>query len=343
MISSLSIKGFTVFQNASFDFVPGINVLVGANASGKTHVMKLLYAMQRAQADFNLSMGQWNIIERLLGVFRPENPNDLVNNTIKPQIATVAAEWNSVLYEFALQAGSKGKGDNFVTGNGARWQNMPLPVFIPAKDMLANSIGFISLYDQRNIDFDEISRDILSLAFTPTLRAPARTAAEPLLKVISDRLGGEVEVEGERFYLSGRGHRFEMHLVAEGWRKMALLYQLIANGSISEGSVLYWDEPEANLNPSMMDDLVGVLYALARNGTQIFLATHSYIILKELELQKREEDSLRIFAMAKNEKVGSVTPHPAASYAELSPNLIASQFERIYDLEIDRVIGGANG
>ena len=48
MIRQLAAEGFTVFpQRESFSFVPGINVIVGGNDSGKSHLMKLCYALSR--------------------------------------------------------------------------------------------------------------------------------------------------------------------------------------------------------------------------------------------------------------------------------------------------------
>jgi len=330
MIEKLHIDNFTVFRKVDFDFVPGINVLVGANATGKTHVMKLLYAIQKAQ--FSSHEGP-QIGKRLYAIFRPESLDDLVHQKSRSRTADVTAVWNGRPYPVKIfHEGS-------VVNAGSQWDHVTQPVFIPVKDMLAHSVGFLSLYDQRNIDFDETHRDILSLAFTPTLREATLGDAGPLLDRIAEQLEGHVEVQGERFYLAGKNGRFEIHLVAEGWRKLALLYQLIANGSLTSGSVLYWDEPETNLNPSLMDEVIDILFELARRGTQIFLATHNYIILKELELQKREGDTLRMFAMERLKKDGSVVVNPANSYAELSPNMIAAQFERIYDLEIERAMG----
>lgn len=43
--------------------------------------------------------------------------------------------------------------------------------------------------------------------------------------------------------------RQEFNLVAEGIRKMVLLWQLVKNGTLEKGSVLFWDESEANINP----------------------------------------------------------------------------------------------
>ncbi len=121
--------------------------------------------------------------------------------------------------------------------------------------------------------------------------------AEMVLDLLSEKLEGTVDTRGERFYLVGKTGRHEMHMVAEGWRKFALLYLLTANGSLGRGSVLYWDEPETNLNPSIMDELIHVLFALSRFGVQVFLATRDYIIPKELDLQRTEADLPRFFAM----------------------------------------------
>jgi|HubBroStandDraft_6_1064221.scaffolds.fasta_scaffold125129_2 recombinational DNA repair ATPase RecF len=45
MIKSLHVKNFTVFPEVSFDFANHLNVIVGDNGAGKTHVLKLAYAV----------------------------------------------------------------------------------------------------------------------------------------------------------------------------------------------------------------------------------------------------------------------------------------------------------
>lgn len=47
-IDSLRLTGFTAFEDAQFDFAPGVNVLIGPNGSGKTHAMKIAYCVLRA-------------------------------------------------------------------------------------------------------------------------------------------------------------------------------------------------------------------------------------------------------------------------------------------------------
>lgn len=47
-LGAVTFKNFTVFEDATFELCPGVNVLIGANATGKTHAMKAMYAVLRA-------------------------------------------------------------------------------------------------------------------------------------------------------------------------------------------------------------------------------------------------------------------------------------------------------
>lgn len=80
-----------------------------------------------------------------------------------------------------------------------------------------------------------------------------------------------------------------MPLVAEGMRKLAMLSRLIANGTLLESGFLFWDEPEANLNPRVLRYVAETIAQLARSGVQVFVGTHSLYLLKELEILKRKE------------------------------------------------------
>lgn len=333
MYKSVDIENFTVFKKAHFDFVPGINVLAGANASGKTHLLKLLYAMPQSKLT-----EPYVITDYLRSVFNSESAIDLVSQSESVIISTSQFETEDTQFQLTI---------NKRLGAASTRHNQSIPVtdystrnpsvFIPAKDVLGNSLGFLSLYEKREIDFDVTYKDILTLASLPPLRDSHINGKQPLLDLLAEKLEGLVTSKGQRFYLSGKNGDFEMHMVAEGWRKLALLYLLIANGSLDSGSTLYWDEPESNLNPSVMDELVQILLELSRLGVQIFLATHNYFILKELDLQRKEDDSLRMFALERKSD-GSVDVHPAETYLELEPNLIAEQFDRIYKMQVERAL-----
>lgn len=79
-------------------------------------------------------------------------------------------------------------------------------------------------------------------------------------------------------------------MIAEGIRKFGILQKLLANGSLTRNTTLYWDEPEANLNPALLRKLAAILAELARQGFQIILATHSMSLLKEFHILSREKE-----------------------------------------------------
>ncbi len=65
MLNKLKIKNFTAFADLSMTFSEGINVFLGANATGKTHLLKLLYSA------CDVSVTGKNFAEKLLRVFMP--------------------------------------------------------------------------------------------------------------------------------------------------------------------------------------------------------------------------------------------------------------------------------
>lgn len=174
------------------------------------------------------------------------------------------------------------------------------PVFIPAKETLTSG-WLLSLYDRREIPIDETYPDLLRLLSGPPLRQP-----EPahIIEKLAQLIGGKVEEEGGHFYLTAPDQpRLEMNLVAEGMRKFATLYKLLANGTLTPETTLFWDEPEANLNPALLKEMAVVLTDLAQAGFQIILATHSLFLMKELHILSRQRKQLvRYFGLYAGEK-----------------------------------------
>ena len=98
----------------------------------------------------------------------------------------------------------------------------------------------------------------------------------------------------DRFYLKpGTQAKLEFNLVAEGLRKIALLWQLIKNGTLEKGSVLFWDEPEANINPKYIPVLAELLIMLETEGVQI-LFLHMTILSKYIEVKRRQDSKVTV-------------------------------------------------
>jgi hypothetical protein len=94
---------------------------------------------------------------------------------------------------------------------------------------------------------------------------------QELLASIEKAMGGKIELDRVgRFYLRAPTGRLEMPLVAEGLRKLGMLARLIATGSLLDQGYLFWDEPEANLNPLLIKQVAKSNLSLGSSGIQVF-------------------------------------------------------------------------
>jgi predicted ATPase len=80
VLRSLRLANVTLFPEAELEFSPGLNVLVGENGCGKTHLLKLAYALaaclQEPLPTRTAMQGQ--LADKLVGVLRPETLGRLV-------------------------------------------------------------------------------------------------------------------------------------------------------------------------------------------------------------------------------------------------------------------------
>ena len=144
-----------------------------------------------------------------------------------------------------------------------------------------DKIAFHSLYREPESGEIACHTGDLDRAYRPALRGPTDRDRKRLLTNLQKTIDGKVTVKKEEFFLPNKQGNLEFTLLAEGMRKLGLLWLLIQNGTLLNGSVLFWDEPETNLNPKLFGPLIEILLELQRMGVQIFIATHDYAILKE--------------------------------------------------------------
>lgn len=319
----LTLQNFTAYSNQTLEFVSGINVLIGENGTGKTHILKALYAwqMSRHLAEAGNSAKYDDIFASTYGV---KSVGYL--QRIKRKIATVSGKYGDSLWSVGFQNLS-------ASDNGMR-PAAPRPVFIPAIEMMAharNMNGILRDY----ADFDRTCFDFISLVTAKPMSEHSHPSLDQM-KILKDLIPGEVEwnEEEQRFYLSEKGKRLPYSLVAEGVRKVTALYRLVEFNWLTSGGTFFWDEPEVNLNPRWMDEIIEALVILARNGVQIFLATHSYVILKQIDLtlraqrnRKSEQVQARFFSL-RSERGGSRAMW-ADNFADLEPNSILDQYDKM--------------
>ena len=128
-----------------------------------------------------------------------------------------------------------------------------------------------------------------------------------------------------------------MGLVSEGYRKLATITYLIRNGCLNANSVLFWDEPETNMNPGMIRPLVDAMMQLAKLKVQIFITTHDYFLQQYLNMymafpeSNTDQIDIRFFSLFFED--GAIKAEMADTNSELQHNSIMEEFDAIYNRE----------
>ncbi|MGV8149923.1 MAG: AAA family ATPase, partial [Alkaliphilus sp.] len=298
VIERLRLENFTVFEKLDLEFVDGINIFIGENGTGKTHIMKVLYsACQSARKDIMFS-------NKMVKVFRPDGLS--INRLVKRQKGVETSEIEVYAKNANIKATFSTKTSKWqaeVSGEDA-WEKENenlVSTYIPAKDILTNAHQFEAAYLKDNIDFDETYVDIIATAKIDITKGTTSSGQKKYLDMLKKVMSGSVTIDKEKFYLKpGTQEKIEFQLIAEGWRKLALLWQLIKNGTLGKGAVLFWDDPEANINPVAMPILVEILLELQREGVQIFIATHDYILAKYFEVKAQANNTIAYYSLFKD-------------------------------------------
>lgn len=85
MLKTLRLQNFTIFSDMELTFCAGLNVIVGQNGTGKTHLLKAAYLMNRAWPDLmykrsalNQKRAETYFEERLQSLFQPVKLDNLI-------------------------------------------------------------------------------------------------------------------------------------------------------------------------------------------------------------------------------------------------------------------------
>ena len=300
MIRQLTLEGITLFPSAQcFSFEPGINVLIGGNDSGKSHLMKLGYALCKWSSGSTRKElpAVWAEEKRLrlilMRVFGLRDLTELTSRFAAPCTATVHASMvgekvppGSAELVFSFRSGAEEEGLHIST-MPERYLNSN-SIYLAAREVLSVYPCYTQIGRRYPELLDSAGWDLCTaLEQEPT--AEPEHALLPIIRRIEALLRGRMLRRHDRFYLHRPGQEpTELNLVAEGFKRIGTLGLLLANGSVRRGTTLFWDEPEMNLNTSHLPALVDILLALCHAGVQLVLSTHSLFLLRELAIRLSE-------------------------------------------------------
>jgi len=339
-IRKLTAENFTVFENIEINFCDGVNVFIGRNGTGKTHLLKILYATSERrykevgpavvttidQLDSTIDeFATTSWYTQLLGYFQYVEKKSLHRNSNADIPYSIGVERDNQKFCFA----STDTFDVSKTRNN-------LSVFIPAKEMLTHS-RLEKDYVDRNLPFDKTLIDIFNKSGVSTLKSLAKDS-QRLLEMIANIIGGKVIYQNDKYYIDKNDvGLIEFAIEADGYKKLGLIYRLIETGHLGKGSALFWDEPESNIDRTCIPDVVDILLTLAKHEVQIFLSTHDYLFAKYFEVKRAGGDSVLFHSLYKSDK--GIQYEYNENFRDLKNNPIISAFDVLMDEVISKNMG----
>ena len=310
MLKNIALTNFTAFADAEFDFSKGINVIIGANSVGKSHLLKLGYTLCSAKYEERIPdrtipfKGEDWVGKKLLNVFNVEKVGRLVRRKQGLSVCECAAEFytgnGEMTFSFSTGAQYKVKDYQNTTPESGK-----PPICIPPKELLSIYPGLAQAIEDRELAFDHVYYDLCKHLSRKPLRGKRLAAIADMLDPIEkDVLGGGrfFEENGHFFFARNALGNLEAPLVAEGLCKVGMLAHLLRNGSLMQQGTLFWDEPESNLNPQLLRLVAKAIFNLAGHGIQIVVATHSLFLMREIELLNRtRKGDVRFFGLTESD------------------------------------------
>lgn len=341
-IQNISVSNFMVFSALNTAFSPNINIISGENSSGKTALLKLLYAGTKSLDKLYSGIDEPTkklmesvLAQKLQGVFRP-NKNAIGRLVTRKQgrskcdISICFDDGSTLSFGFSSAA------EKNLELASRTIPPSPAAVYIPPKEIISATENFTSLYDDYHIAFEEVYYDLARLLDRPKMKKTAEVQ-EAVLEKLSALVNGSVTQRDRNFFLKVKdAGEFEMGLVSEGYRKLSTLMYLISNGSLNENSILFWDEPETNMNPRMIQPLAEAVMELSRMGVQVFITTHDYFVQQAFNLaalypDKENAPDIRFYSLYKTEE--GVALETASELGDLQHNAVMEEFDELYDRE----------
>ena len=349
-IQRLELENFTCFAKAEMDFSSGINVFIGENGTGKTHVLKVLNSfschLPAEPRASNPDFPPLNSASTSLGIMQSDSLSESFksfgSNLLRKESPLFKVEFvsnNGIEVKYNLVKSENGLSylPKLTYSELTQWWKELFPLFIPTNEMLSFYRGFVEGYEKRENYFD-VSYYRLAKALAPLPLKEMPQKMKNLIEDLEKFINGKVFQKNNSFHIEFDDEKKpqESVVIATGINKLAQMIYLIKNGSLTTETILFWDEPEVNLNPKYIKIIAKFLQTLAKNGVQIFVATHDYLLAHLLSLdaeysQETAAPPMKFFSFYKGEDGTKI--EAADTIAGLQHNALLDEYAAYYDLE----------
>lgn len=331
MIKEFVLSSCGPLDKIHWQVSPRLNLILGHNGTGKSLILKFLYAILRATGEYQRgdSTTSFKSIlgDKLRGTFQVDQVGEIVKKGSRKLKCECRLDNQTINFTFSPSAVlSAGDVSEMVKPTEI------LPLFLPPKEILS-----ITPVIERSRMVDKLKgfdNTYLELAFALKGEPQKGQTFANLARArfqLSKLFHGRLIQDGETWQFKEGNIKHSIHMTAEGVKRLALIDRLIGNRSLYPGATLFIDEPEAMLHPKAIVEFMEILHLLAMQDIQVFMATHSYFVLKALYIiARREETDIRCLSLNTDE------PPSFANLKEGIPdNPIIDESISLYEREID--------
>jgi len=337
MLNSVELDNFGPLQRIRWSKLSNINLIIGANSSGKTFLLKALYCAMRTIEEYQRGNEQRSasdiLADKLYWTFQADKIGDLVTKSADgPLSCKVKVDSNVFRFGFG-----KDTTKNIATLESHVPPKESNSIFLPPKEVLSLQHIILKSRDiDKDFGFDDTYFDLAKALRLPTTKGNNFTNFVSARRSLEDMFGGKMEFDSKsnRWQFKKGNQKFQIGATAEGIKKIAILDTLLGNRYLTKDSVVFIDEPESALHPTAITKLVDIIISLADSGIQFFIASHSYFVIKALYLAaQKQQMSLPVLSSIDDQWVANDL------LAGMPDNPIVDESIRLYEEEVELALG----
>ena len=292
MITTISIENLGPIPQMTADGLGKVNLVIGPNQSGKTFLLKALFAGLKTVEQYK--RGKENrtdkeiISDKLYWTFQASELGSIVRKGESSMSFSMVSDKKE---ELTCSFGPSAKKQANIDKNTFKPRSSNT-VFIPAKEILSIRDIILEAKDERRFGFEEPYSD-LAKALSRTQKGKNYDSFAQAREIVSSMVGGRLEYNEDKKEWQFRDNDrkvYEVATTSEGVKKLSILDILLGNRYLDNQSVIIIDELEANLHPSMISQFLDAIFMLADSGIQFFISSHSYFVIKRLYIQAHRKD-----------------------------------------------------
>lgn len=329
-IKELKIKNFTCFENLEFKF-NNINVFIGENGVGKTHLLKVLFSHIKSISDIKKDSSDESfsteLQEKIEDVFFGGNIKNLNRNNKHFEIEVVTE--NGIIKSKCGQKNSLK--NNELKAELQQKDSKFNVIYIPAQEILSTYTNYLNYSEIAKYKLDST---YFYLANSLSKKENKVYSLSSFYKGFNKILKGEIINTNEGYSFQKEKNTFQSSLVGDGIKKLGTYKLLLENKEINKDTILFIDEPEVHLNPKLINFFVSFIIELSEKGVQIFLSSHNYLLIYLLSLKSEysKETPISFFSLYETNNL-KVTYDFGQQLSDLENNTIVDEYESLFEIE----------